>query len=260
MIDSIELNSIRRGFDPRDFALVAFGGAGPLFAPGIARELELPTVVVPRFPGIASAIGLLESDVVHADSVSLVSPLRAIPRDQLLRRYEQLEAGAGAKLRADGFSAETMRIERYAECRYVGQGYELRVVATGGPIDDAWLAELESAFHEIHEREYAHSFRGSSVELVNIGVQGIGQLGGVQFAELAAGASPPALGVRPVWFEDGAAWREADVYARDGLPAGARIDGPAIVEQEDSTVVIPPGYQATVDAVGTMVIRSEATA
>ncbi len=255
MIDSIELSSVRRGYDPRDFALVAFGGAGPLFAPDIARELGIPTIIVPRFPGIASAIGLLESDVVHSHSVSLVSPLRGIGADRLEQRYAVLEDRARGQLHEDGFGADATEIERYAECRYVGQGYELRVGVPAGRIDDAWLDAAQDAFHAAHQREYAHALPEAAVELVNIGVRGIGRLGGVEMAALAPGNGvAPAGGERDVWFEGADAPVATRVFGRDSLVAGAVLEAPALVEQEDSTVLVPPGFRATVDPLGAILI------
>jgi N-methylhydantoinase A/oxoprolinase/acetone carboxylase beta subunit len=255
MIDSIEVNSVRRGYDPRDFALVAFGGAGPLFAPDIARELELPSIVAPRFPGIASAMGLLESDVVHHASRTLIGPLLGLGASTLEAAYAALEEAAERQLHADGFPAGERAVQRVAECRYAGQGYELSVAAPPGPVDDRWLAAVAEAFHAGHEREFAHALRDAVVEVVTVGVRGIGRLARVPTRELAAANGPAQpTGERRVWFEDGG-WREqTPVFARDALLAGHELTGPAIVEQEDSTIVVPPGLVGHVDIAGAIVI------
>jgi N-methylhydantoinase A len=257
MVDSIEVNSVRRGFDPRDFALVAFGGAGPLFAPEIARELEIPAIVAPRFPGIASAIGLLESDVVHLVSRTLIGSLRGLGAETLEAVYAALEGDAVRQLRADGFDDDAITLERVAECRYAGQGYELRVPAPMGPVDEAWVEAVADAFHGVHEREYAHAFRDAAVEVVNLGVRGIGRLARIPHAELprAVAAAEP-VGGRRVWFERGGWSERTPVYTRETLLAGHELGGPAIVTQEDSTVLVPPGLVGHVDAAGTIVIRA----
>ena len=257
MIDSIELNSVRRGYDPRDFALVAFGGAGPLFAPDIARELEIPQIVVPRFPGIASAIGLLESDVVHAHSVSLLHGLREIDPATLAARYAELAERALGQLEADGFDEEARLLERYAECRYAGQGYELRIPAPGGPVDAAWVDAVERTFHQAHEHEYAHALPEAGVELVNIGVQGLGRLPGLEgVAGSGSGEAPGPTGSRKVWFETEQAFVETDVWSRAGLVTDQEIEGPAIIEQEDSTTLVPPGHVARAHPSGALVIST----
>jgi N-methylhydantoinase A/oxoprolinase/acetone carboxylase beta subunit len=254
MIDAIELNSVRKGLDPRDFALVAFGGAGPLFAPDIARELAIPAIVAPRFPGIASAMGLLGSDVVHTYSVSLIKPLTKAAQAQMEAAYTELEAQALAQLARDGFEREAMSVERYAECRYAGQGYEIRVAAPTGLAAAEWVAAIAEAFHAAHEREFAHAFRDARIEIVNVGLHGRGHLAGVRLERLPTAAEPPhAAGQRDVWF-DGHGMARTPVFDRASLHSGHLLDGPALIEQEDSTVLIPPSLAGRVEAEGSIVI------
>jgi N-methylhydantoinase A/oxoprolinase/acetone carboxylase beta subunit len=260
MTAAIELNSVRRGYDPREFALVAFGGAGPMFAPDIASELEIPDIVAPRFPGIASAMGLLGTDVVHTYPGSVVSLLSAIAHDDLQRRFDGMEERARTQLEADGFEPDGTAIQRFTECRYAGQGYEIRAEAPLGRIDDAWIEEVTERFHLAHEREYAHAFRESAVEVVNIGVSGIGKIAEPQIPELEAapaGSSPEPHGERDVWFE-GPGMTRSRVFSRAALLAGHSLEGPAVIEQEDSTVTVPPGLRAKIDAAGNIVISRRA--
>src|SRR5439155_13247175 len=120
MVGAIELNSVRRGYDPRDFRLVAFGGAGPFFAGDISRELSIAGTLIPRFPGIVAAMGLLSSNVVHAYSTSFVETMGSIPGGVLAKRFSDIEAKATRQLRAEGFASSTILLRRYAECRYAG--------------------------------------------------------------------------------------------------------------------------------------------
>jgi N-methylhydantoinase A/oxoprolinase/acetone carboxylase beta subunit len=256
MVDAIELNSVRKGLDPRDFALVAFGGAGPLFAPDIARELAIPAIVVPRFPGIASAMGLLSSDVVHSYSVSLIRLLAEAVHHEVEAAFAGLEERALTQLGRDGFDSKEMVVDRYAECRYAGQGYEIRVGAPSGLDAAGWVDTIAEAFHAAHEREFAHAFRDGRVEIVNVGVHGRGRLGEVRLERLPeATQAPQPVGSREVWFDGHGAVSTA-VYARAELRAGHGLEGPALVEQEDSTVLVPPNLNGRVDAEGVISISS----
>ena len=256
MTGAIELNSVRRGYDPREFALVAFGGAGPMFAPDIARELQIPHIVAPRFPGIASAMGLLGADVVHTYTGTVVGLLGKLAPEDLSRRFADMEERARNQLAADGFATADTAVRRFTECRYAGQGYEIRVEAPPGPIDSAWIAEVAERFHRAHEREYANAFRDSEIEVVNIGVTGVGHIAEPEVPEPAAapeGSTAEPIGERDAWFEGGG-MTPSGVYARDALLAGHRLEGPAVIEQEDSTVLVPPGMGAVVDQAGNIVI------
>jgi N-methylhydantoinase A/oxoprolinase/acetone carboxylase beta subunit len=256
MTGAIELNSVRRGYDPREFALVAFGGAGPMFAPDIATELQIPDIVAPRFPGIASAMGLLGADVVHTYPGTVVSLLANVSHDDLQRRFDAMEQQARRQLEADGFDLSDTSVQRFTECRYAGQGYEIRDEAPLGTVDDAWVAEVTERFHQVHEREYANAFRDSEVELVNIGVIGVGRIVEPEVPEVRAaraGSTPEPTGERDVWFE-GAGVTASRVYERALLLAGHGIGGPGVIEQEDSTVLVPPGWHARVDLPGNIVI------
>ncbi len=256
MTAAIELNSVRKGFDPREFALVAFGGAGPLFAPDIAAELEIPDIVAPRYPGIASAMGLLGSDMVHDYRGTVVSVLSELDPVALEQRFRDMEGDARAQLRRDGFAEDAAVVERYLECRYAGQGYEIRYDAPAGQVDADWFTMVADGFHEVHEREYAHAFRENEIEIVNIGVRGLGQLEAVKppALVLSDGKTGTPMGERDVWFENAAAMVPTAIYSRDSLLSEQEVDGPAVIEQEDSTVLIPPGHSGRVDVAGNLVI------
>ncbi len=258
MTQAIELNSVRRGYDPREFTLIAAGGAGPLFACEIATELEIPRVLVPPHPGILSATGLLVTDQQHEFVATERRALRDLDPANLAARYEELSAQALAQLEADAVPDDRRLVHRLAECRYSGQGYEVRFSAPAGDIDERWLGEFEEAFHRAHEEEYAHRF-DAQVELINIRMVGVGVVEEMSVPAAAAGSPDPDQAKtteREVVFDVGGKAERLLVpfYDRDALLAGNRIEGPAVIEQYDSTTVVPPGLSAEIDQLGNIVV------
>ena len=260
MVQSIEENSVRKGFDPRDFALVAEGGAGPVFAVPIALEVGTPNVVVPPHPGIAAAMGLVATDMVYEYGATTYQRLSKLDAASLQSRFEELEALAAAQLADDGIEADRIVIQRIAEARYLGQGYELRVDVGSGAIDEAWVERLRADFHDIHEREYSRRFEESDIEVPNIRVRGIGLMPELSTPEVQSGDASADHALR----HEGEAWFLVEgsleqvptrYYDREALEAGNRLVGPAIVNQYDSTTVIPPGVEAHVDRFGNIVIE-----
>jgi len=260
MVQSIEQNSVRKGFDPRDFALVAEGGAGPLFAAKIATEVGISTVIVPPFPGVTAAMGLLATDAVYEYVATTYQRTSALNAEQLQERFEELEAQAVAQLASDGVPPERTVIQRIADCRYAGQGYELRIECRPGAIDEDWVADMADKFHDAHEREYSRRFEDSDIEIPNIRVRGIGLMPELEMPVQEEGPSSAEAALR----HTGEAWFEVDgelkalptkYYDRPALKAGNLLEGPAIVNQYDSTTVIPPGYAAEVDRFGNILIN-----
>ena len=248
----------RAAVDPRDFTLVAFGGGGPVVGALLAREVGLPAVFVPRSPGTLCALGALCADVI-SDAVRTVH----VRVDDATFAGTTLRAQADA-LRADladwlarhGGDAGPARFRHAADMRYVGQSYEIEV-----PVDPVWLAAggaapMLGAFHEAHERLYGHADRQAVAEIVNLRLQLRATRPRVPLAEIAAGATAPAPRTsRRIWLDGRPA--EARVYDRDALGRGARLVGPAIVEQPDTTVLLPAGHAGEVDRFGNLLIRRE---
>jgi N-methylhydantoinase A/oxoprolinase/acetone carboxylase beta subunit len=265
MVQSIEENSVRKGYDPRDFALVAEGGAGPLFAVQIALEVGTPHVLVPPYPGVTAAMGLLATDMVYEYVTTTYQRLSKLDAAALQQAFEELEAQALRRLEEDGVPAERTVIQRIAECRYLGQGYELRVDAGAGAIDDAWASKLRGDFHDIHEREYSRRFEDSDIEVPNVRVRGIGLMPPLEPPAAPDGGESPDAALRregEAWFRVGGGLEPVPTryYDRAALQAGNRLEGPAIVLQYDSTTVIPPGVAAHVDRFGNIVIEVAASA
>ena len=256
MTQAIELSSVRRGYDPREFTLVAAGGAGPLFACDIALELEIPRVLIPPHPGITSATGLLATDVVHELMATAMQALARLDAGRLEAAYAGLAAQAVELLTRDGFTGDRAVVTRHADCRYAGQGYEVRFEVPAGAIAAGWADRCAESFHSAHEQEYGQRF-DSAVEIVNIRVAGVGLVPPLEWPEaVPAQGSPVALSRRPVVFDvDGKPERlDTPFYERADLGYGHVLEGPAIVVQYDSTTVIPPGLRAEIDRHGNIVI------
>ncbi|GGC45087.1 hydantoinase [Chelatococcus reniformis] len=246
MADAVRLISIRRGYDPREFVLVVFGGAGPLHGVDLARELSIPTVLVPPHPGITSALGCLLVDIQHDLSTMFLGRADAVDPADVAAEFEKLEEEGHRRLAAEGVAPQDMQLLRHIDMRYVGQWRSMSI-ATSGRLSD--LGGIVEQFHAAHARE--HNFRrdGAKVEVYRLNVTAIGTVPKPDLPEHApVTASPAPTGTRPVWFQDGSAAIATPVFDRASLAAGMVIAGPAIIEQLDSTTPIPPGATAEVDA------------
>ncbi|QYB00116.1 hydantoinase/oxoprolinase family protein (plasmid) [Rhodococcus sp. USK10] len=246
MADAVRLISIRRGYDPREFALVVFGGAGPLHGVDLARELSIPTVLVPPNPGITSALGCLLVDIQHDLSTMFLGRVDTVSPQDVEAEFRNLEAEARERLSSENVAAEDMQLIRTIDMRYLGQWRSI-AVPVGSTIDS--LDDVAAAFHLEHARE--HNFRRDStpVEVYRLNVTAIGSVPKPNLPEYEVVPSTPnPQSYRPVWFAEQNGAVDTPVYDRDTLTAGAVIEGPAIVEQLDSTTPIPPGVTAEVDA------------
>jgi N-methylhydantoinase A len=253
MAQTIRSITVERGHDPRDFSLVAFGGAGPLHAAELAAMLGIREVVIPPHPGITSAAGLLTSDLRYDHMRTVFMTEGAIDAEAINRQFEELGGELVERLLADGARREDVVVERALDCRYAGQGYELRI-----PAPEGFTAGVLDAFHAAHEAEYGHAF-GDPIELVNLRVTASGPRPKLERVEVGSGTLGEALlGERPgVWREgeDGELRaRPTRQLVRELLPLDEPVGGPAIVFQRDTTVVVPPGWQATATAGGPLLL------
>jgi N-methylhydantoinase A/oxoprolinase/acetone carboxylase beta subunit len=261
MIDAISLNSVQKGYDPRDFALVAAGGGGPVFAWRIAEQMSIPRVIVPRHPGIASAIGLLTTDMRYEFTATVWQLASSMDGDKIEAAYRRLTALALERLREDGLSSERIGASRTADCRYVGQGYELRVPVPDGPIDVGWLSEVVECFQAAHERTYFTRFEGTDIQIINVNVTGLGHVPHAEIQRVRQGGVDATRALkfeRPVLFAGNGrnpVSMNTRFYERELLEARNRIQGPAIIEQFDSTTVVGPAQRAVVDEVGHLIIE-----
>jgi N-methylhydantoinase A len=258
MIGAMRLVSVQRGYDPRDFVLVAFGGAGPLHANALARELGIPTVLVPPSPGIASALGMLVTDIRHEFVATRRLRLDGLAPAALDALFADFVAEGEARLDRDGVPPAERRVLRSADLRYHGQSFELPVTVPPGSLSAADLLRLRDEFHAMHERAYGYAAPEDPVELVNVRLAAIGVTPKPRRAPLAEGgpsAAPALKGRRDVWFAETAGFRPTQVLDRGKLLCGNVIDGPAIIEEPDASTLVHPGFTATVDEHGNLVLR-----
>lgn len=254
MLAAIRVITVEKGLDPRDFALLAFGGAGPMHACGVAREARIPTVIIPPHPGITSAVGLLMTDIRHP----MVSPYIVTTAEADLGTaeeiFEDLTQEAHRKLRLDGIEDESISFERFADMRYCGQAYEITVPCPEGldPQDGA-LDRLIASFHDLHERVYGHHAVDEPTQFVNLRVEGIGRVPRGAWREGIA-RSPGGESRRPVYVK-GVGTVAAGVLQRGALETGRDYAGPLVVEQVDTTIWIPPGDVGRTDEHGNLIVE-----
>lgn len=253
MANAVRLLSISRGYDPRDFALVAFGGAGALHGAAVAKELSIPTVIIPPNPGVTSALGCLLVDVQHDFSDSYMAEAAEASAKEIEAAFRNLEEQAFQRLDHEGVAPGDMALNRTVEMMYQGQWRSLAVSAPS-PINS--IDTLVDAFHAEHEREFNFRRDEAPVSIFRIAVKAVGIVPKAELPryEVRPHVAEP-IGTRSVWF-DGKAF-EAAIYQRERLTAGAVLHGPAVVEQFDSTTVIPPDMSGSVDAFMNILIETK---
>jgi N-methylhydantoinase A len=258
MINALRLISVQRGYDPRDFVLVGFGGAGPVHANRLAAELQIPRTIIPLSPGIFSAMGLLVTDLKHDYSVTRIRRTDQLDYTELMQVYDDLAAQGRATLAREGIPESEMVFLRHVDMRYVGQSYELSIPVPAGPIDAAAVARIVDQFHAEHDRAYGYSAPGEPTEFVNLRLTAVGTITKPKLREIEPagpdGAAPALDSHRPVYFAEAGGFVDCPIYRRYKLGSGAVIDGPAIIEEMDSTTVLHPGFRATVDRYGNLML------
>ena len=266
MINALRLVTVRRGNDPRELTMVAFGGAGPLHANRLCMEMRIPTLVIPPSPGTASALGLLVTDLRHEFSRTRVTAADAAAEQaavtgRIRSLFETMEEEGRRTLRREGVAPAVMEFRRGIEMRYAGQSSEVAVSlpheGTHAELDARALADAVRRFHGEHERAYGHGYPEQPVELVNFTVTAIGRIARPRLPRIAsngAGVSDARRGARRVYFSDAGGFVETAIYDRARLGAGHVVAGPAVIEEVDSTTLVHAGYRATVDEFGHLLI------
>jgi N-methylhydantoinase A len=257
MIGAMRLVSVQRGYDPRDFVLVAFGGAGPLHANALARELGIPTVLVPPSPGIASALGMLATDLRHEFVATRRLRLDGLSPAALEALFADFVTEGEARLERDGVPLADRRMLRSADLRYRGQSFELSVTVPPGPLSATDVGRIQEAFNAMHERAYGYAAPDDPVELVNVRLAAVGVTPKPRRPGLPEGgpsAASALKGRRDVWFAEAGGFRPTQVLDRGKLLRGNRIAGPAIIEEPDASTLVHPGWAATVDEHGNLVL------
>ncbi|MGI9225877.1 MAG: hydantoinase/oxoprolinase family protein [Woeseiaceae bacterium] len=265
MVEAIRVNSVSKGYDPRDFALVAYGGAGAAFVVESAQQLSIPKVIIPINPGVGAAAGLLATDTRFEYRSTLWQSLEQPDTKRIEQVFSELRERAESQLENSGIAQQQRRYEFKAECRYVGQGYELTVDVPALPADEDWPAAVREAFHAAHEQAYLRRFDDKPIMIVNVGLVGIGTVPSLRQARLDAGdaniSDEAVVDTRDVHFveRNEAVSHSTRFLDRAKLKAGNVFDGPVVIEQTDTTTILPPGTTAIVDTWGNIIVTFRAT-
>lgn len=262
MANAIRSRTVQKGIDPREFSLVGFGGAGPLHGVEVAAQLDISEVIVPSRPGICSAFGLLASDLRYDTIRTAFQVSDSFNAARLNDEFDKMEQEIAAQFETDGIPRADVSFQRAADLRYLGQGYELKINLPSAPIDDGVLSTMIDDFHSRHEAEYGHTFPSKPIEIVNIRIAGVGQTPTLLLPEPASGGdlSEALVDRQQCVFRTERALQsfETPIYWRRHLPIEVSIEGPAIILQTDSTTVVPPGWQFTVEPLRNLVISRSA--
>lgn len=260
IIGAIRVISVERGYDPRNFTLVAFGGAGPLHTGQLARELGLPRVLVPESPGVLCALGLLVADL-RADFVrTLITPCSRPDVEAINRCYHEMESQAALWLEREQAKPEDSFQERSAEVRYVGQDFGVPVPVSLGDLGRASLAQMEETFHAVHEQVHGYCAPGAPVEIAGLSLVARSKVPKPAFRLKERGGRYPSgalIGQRRTHFDEAGGFVECPLYERSRLSPGNVIEGPAILEQMDSTTILLPGQRGEVDGFRNVMIYED---
>ena len=254
MAEVLKIVSVQRGHDPREFGLAAFGGAGPLHAAALAGELGITEIICPPIPGAFSALGLVSTDLKR-DYVRTLHGTGATPDPQAMAAmiesaFAALEQEGVVMLDRAGIAPERRRFERSVDVRYARQSYELAIPVLRRPVDAAMLVEIADAFHARHLATYGHDNRSEPVQIVSVRLAAIGSIPALTIRDTpAAGGSEAVKSRRELWFRSTGAV-EAMVYDRPRLAAGQHVPGPAVIESLESTILVPPAWQARMNQDG----------
>jgi N-methylhydantoinase A len=248
MAAALRVISVERGYDPRAFTLLTFGGSGPLHALELARQLSIPCVLVPENPGLLSALGALVSDDVQDFSRTVMLPSEAADARSLARAYRKLELLGAAALAREGFSRARIRLERWLDVRYRGQSFEITL-----PFSRAFARE----FHRRHEERYGYADPQRASEIVTLRVRARGLAAKPALPRERPGGRDPSaarIGTKEVWFE-GKLCRRTPIYERRLLRAGNELRGPALVFEYSASAALPPGARCRVDRHRNLIIE-----
>ena len=257
MTGAIRMVSLSRGHDPRDFVLFAFGGAGPLHAVALARELGIPEVLVPARPGLTNALGCLVADLRQDRVNTLNRRVDGLDMAEVRAVLEAQRDGALAAMAEERTEVEGVVVLHAADMQFRGQTHLIRVPL---PRADVSAGEVQALFEAAYFKRFQVRLPEIRAVLVNLVTSVVGRRNAFPLSSLLDGAArrgtldEALIGRRPLYADGG--WREAAVYSREALPADARIEGPAVVQQVDATTVIEPGAVAAVDAIGNLRIRA----
>tara|TARA_Y100000588_G_scaffold92806_1_gene100338 strand:- start:7226 stop:9277 length:2052 start_codon:yes stop_codon:yes gene_type:complete len=258
MMKGIRVVSVAKGYDPREFSLIAFGGAGPLHAGELATELDMPKVLVPLAPGVTSAVGLLMADLRHDYVRTVLKGGDSVTTGELNSLFYDMENDAISQMKGEGFGSGEITLLRVADIRYVGQGYEFEIPVGNDKIGSDQLKDIFERFHDAHKGLYGYSNPENPVEIVNIRLVALAETSRPDLSpkriENATDPSKAVVDQRPVVFSGDAV--STGIYDRTRLAPGDLINGPAVIEQLDSTTVVWPHQTARVDEYSNLILEA----
>jgi N-methylhydantoinase A len=251
----LRIVTVERGLDPREFTLLAFGGAGPLHACSLAEELDIKEILVPRSPGLFSTMGLLHTDVKHTYVKSIRKQIPEIDFKELEHHYQELETRGNDVLKEEGFEEKSILYQRLIDARYISQGFELLIPISDLSLNDNNIVEkLIDLFNEKHQSIYGYKMEDEEVEIVNIRSNCLGIIEKSGLSRIQKGTKNPIkeslVETREVYFDGENSSVDTSIYSRDLLLSLNEINGPAIIEQYDTTTIIPPKWRAKIDEFG----------
>jgi N-methylhydantoinase A len=247
--------SVERGFDPRDFVMVGMGGAGPIHAVAIARQLHIPTVIIPVLPSHFSAFGMLLSDIRHDYVRTYLSPLAKLDFGRLRKIFAEMVGEGERMLAGERVAADAMTFQRYLDLRYEGQEFAIKVPVSDEEIAAADLQTIRKRFDSIHDRSFGHAAPNEALEMVNVRLSARGIRQKLQRPAVPVGGKPVPRTSRKVCLESAERFEDCPVYARETLAAGAAIAGPALIEEYGSTTVMFASDRAVVSETGEIIIE-----
>ena len=247
--------SVERGYDPRRFALIAFGGAGPMHACSLAEELEIDEIIIPSHPGMFSALGLLTSDLFHDFSQAYLTKIGNVDETLVESHFQKMEKDGREVLASEGIRSKDMRFLRNVDLRYYGQSYEITIEHP----KDTSISDAVKRYHTRHREIYGYDAIDEPVELVSLRLRAVGTIPKPHMiiSDSTEKKSSPA-DTRPVYFHSLNDWIETPIYERGTISLGSRLEGPAIVEQYDSTTVVNPGWRMELGEFGVIFLRRNA--
>lgn len=254
MLNALKLVSVRKGYDPRDFTMVAIGGGGPMHSQDLARELGVKKVIIPSTASVFASWGMLMSDLRHDYSQTMLAVTSELDFNDLNNKYSEIIENAEDTLKSEGMNEADIVVTKSLDMRYVGQEHTVEVTVPFDKLDENNIAEVIKSFHESHERLYTYTLPENGTEIVNIKVKVLGKIDKPKISEEIIGEGEKYLGKRSVYYED-KGWIDVDVYAKDYLTREDEIEGPAIIEEKSSSTVINTGDMLTKDKYGNMIIE-----
>ncbi|MGV3465009.1 MAG: hydantoinase/oxoprolinase family protein, partial [Heyndrickxia sp.] len=255
MLNALKLISVRKGYNPREFTLVAFGGGGSMHAAALAKELGVKKVVVPVASPVFSAWGMLMTDLRHDYIQTQIKRLSEVDVGVLNQNWINLECKAYAQFEQEDVQKESVLFTRFLDMRYLGQEHTVKVPVPNGDWNEETLLEIIERFHQLHEKNYSFKLENAQTEIVNMHLTAFGQVQKPSLEKkfITSNLREALKEVRPVYFE-GKGWIDTNIYDRDSIPTMQRIEGPAIVEEKASVTVIYDGQSLQVDEYGNLII------